>query len=232
MDRYLIGVDLGQCHDHTAIAVLERKLVDAGWDAAVYAHIQEVELRLRYLERVPLGRSYPDVVERVRQVAQSAELLDRCDLIVDGTGVGRPVVDLLQRPAAARRIVPVWVTGGAQEGRIDGYYGVPKRDLIIGLQVLLQTGKLQIAASMPFRKALETELRAMRVKVTGPGREQFGAWREGEHDDLVFAVSLACWGVKKFYRYEERGSWMNEPAGAGQLTTHDSLATRERCTED
>jgi hypothetical protein len=28
---------------------------------------------------------------------------------------------------------------------------------------------------------------------------QFGAWREGEHDDLVFALALACWGAKKRY---------------------------------
>jgi hypothetical protein len=37
----------------------------------------------------------------------------------------------------------------------------------------------------------------MRVKITPSGNEQYGAWREGEHDDLVLAVALACWGVRK-----------------------------------
>ena len=37
----------------------------------------------------------------------------------------------------------------------------------------------------------------MQVKVTPAGNEQFAAWREGEHDDLVFAVALARWGFKK-----------------------------------
>jgi hypothetical protein len=31
------------------------------------------------------------------------------------------------------------------------------------------------------------------------GNEQYGAWREGEHDDLMFAVALAYWGAKKVY---------------------------------
>ena len=37
---------------------------------------------------------------------------------------------------------------------------------------------------------------AMRVRQTPAGHEQYGAWREGEHDDLVFAVALAHWGAK------------------------------------
>jgi len=45
--------------------------------------------------------------------------------------------------------------------------------------------------------ALAEEMAAMEVKVTSAGREQFGAWREGTHDDLVFAVALACWGSKR-----------------------------------
>jgi hypothetical protein len=24
-------------------------------------------------------------------------------------------------------------------------------------------------------------------------------WREGEHDDMVLAVALACWGMKKVW---------------------------------
>jgi hypothetical protein len=45
----------------------------------------------------------------------------------------------------------------------------------------------------------------MRVKVTGEGNEQFGAWREGTHDDLVFAVALAAWGAKRSTPWEMFG---------------------------
>ncbi len=73
------------------------------------------------------------------------------------------------------------------------------------MQVLLQRGELQIAAGLKYGAELAAEMAAMQVKVTSAGREQFGAWREGTHDDLVFAVALACWGSKKAY-----------PGGAGE----------------
>ena len=40
---------------------------------------------------------------------------------------------------------------------------------------------------------LRAELLNFRVKITAAANETFGAWREGEHDDLVLAVALACW---------------------------------------
>ena len=43
------------------------------------------------------------------------------------------------------------------------------------------------------------EMAGMRVRVTAPGREEYGAWRAGEHDDLVVALALACWGGTKYY---------------------------------
>lgn len=58
---------------------------------------------------------------------------------------------------------------------------------------------LQVAAGMKLGPVLVEEMAAMRVKQTLSGHEQFGAWREGEHDDLVFAVALAYWGPKKVY---------------------------------
>src|SRR5208283_4392770 len=97
MSWYFVGVDLGQSHDFTAIAVLERAEVMGEWDPVLFGRPTFVKLRLRYLERPALGTSYPEIVDRVAEVARSADLAGRCHLIVDATGVGRPVVDLLRR---------------------------------------------------------------------------------------------------------------------------------------
>jgi hypothetical protein len=190
---------LGQSQDFTALAILERAELTGDWDAAQYAFKKMAALHLRYLERIPRGTPYPEVVERVRQVTRSAELRGRCSLMVDATGAGRPVVDMLRAADLDPDcwMLPAIITSGYAETQSDGYYHVPKRNLIVGLQVLLQRGALQIAEGIPFGGALMEELSQMRVRQTQKGHEQYGAWREGEHDDLVFAVAMAHWGANK-----------------------------------
>ena len=87
-----------------------------------------------------------------------------------------------------------------------------QRDLIIGLQVLLQRGGLQIAAGLKFGQKLVEELLAVEVKISAAGNEQYAAWREGTHDDLVFAVALAYWSAVKVYPNPPQGNdrwWAN-----------------------
>jgi hypothetical protein len=110
-------------------------------------------------------------------------------------------------------LLPAIITSGDRETRDGGYYRVPKRDLIVQLQVLLQCEALRIAAGLELASTLVGELREMRVKVTPAGNEQYGVWREGKHDDLVFAVALACWAAKKAHPNPpvgEEGWWRND----------------------
>jgi hypothetical protein len=206
MDWYFVGADFGQSRDYTAIAVLERTELLGNFDYVMRAHEREVALRLRYLERIPLGTPYPEVVDRVVQVTRNSQLARRCHLAVDGTGVGRPVVDLLRRAKPDAILMPVTITGGQVETMDQGFYRVPKRDLIIGLQVLLQRGALQIAAGLPFGQKLVEELMAVEVRVSPAGNEQYAAWREGTHDDLVFAVALAYWSAVKAFPNPGQGN--------------------------
>jgi hypothetical protein len=187
---YFAGLDLGQKLDPTALAVVE-------W--AGFEHGNPGSLSLRHLERMRLGTPYPEVVERVSWTMRSRQLAggERRHLVVDGTGVGPAVVDLLRREDLRSRLWPVTITHGETERYADGYYRVPKRDLIVGLQVLMERGGLQIAEGMKEGATLVKEMAAMRVKISGSAHERYGAWRSGEHDDLVLAVALACWGVRK-----------------------------------
>ncbi len=87
---FVLGLDLGQAQDPSAIGIVEGR---------------EVELHLRYLERLPLGTPYPAVVEHVSGLVQA--LPARSALVVDAGGPGRPVVDLMRErglaPKAASR---------------------------------------------------------------------------------------------------------------------------------
>ena len=157
-----------------------------------------------------LGTPYPEVVERVVQVTRSPELAGRCHLAVDGTGVGPPVIDMLRRAKLDCKLMPVTITGGQSECMENGYHRVPKRDLIVGLQVLFQRGGLKIPRCLKDGPALVTELAGMRVKITPAGNEQIVTWREGAHDDQVFAVALAYWAANKMYPNPPEGDdrWM------------------------
>jgi hypothetical protein len=136
-------------------------------------------------------------VERIAELVASKGLQSGTrNLVVDATGVGRPVVDLLQAAELGCKIWPVTITSGASEGSGADGYRVPKRDLIMGLLLMIQNRELKIAQGMAEGQALLKEMANMRVSVTSGGREKFGA-RSGEHDDLVLAVALAVWGMKK-----------------------------------
>ena len=220
MDWYFVGVDFGQSRDFTAIAGVERAETKGDWDPVMFAWKKAVSLQVRYLERVPLGTSYPDVVKRVVEVARSRDLTGRCRMAVDGTGVGRAVVDLLRKGQPGCVVMAVNITSGMKQTQEGGYYGVPKRDLLVGLQVLLQRGLLRIAAGLEHGRDLVKEMEAVQVKISLSGHEQFGAWREGTHDDLVFAVALACWNAQNAYP--------NDPVGREQWWTSKQQADAAR----
>lgn len=145
----------------------------------------------RHLERLRLGTSYPDVATHVKTLLETAPLKGKTQLVVDATGVGRPVVDMLR----LRGLDPVSVTihGGDQVVYERGWR-VPKRDLVGAVQVLLQTERLKFADQIPAVPALVQELMAFRVKIDPlTAHDSYGSWREGAHDDLVLATAIAAW---------------------------------------
>jgi len=200
---YLVGLDLGQAQDYTALAVVEQvggapTVLDLSGSAyrrpdprqRQERHWEPARYHVRHLERFRLGTPYPDVVKRVQGLCAAPSLGDY-ELIVDATGVGAPVVDLLSEAGLAP--IAVTITAGNAVTYEDGGYRVPKRDLVSTLQVLLQTERLKVAEGLPEAATLVREMLAFEVKITDTAHDMYGAWREGAHDDLVLAVALACW---------------------------------------
>ena len=124
-------------------------------------------LRLRHLERAPLGTPYPDVVERVRRITAAPDMAGRCHVVVDATG-GRPVVDLLRRAPLQGELLPVVATPAGAESGAAGYYRTPKRNLILVLQSMLGGGLLQIASGLRERPRSCASWNRCR-RVTRPG---------------------------------------------------------------
>ena len=195
---YFVGLDLGQARDYTAAAIVERReTLLPGRDPATWEQQRRLDYLVRWAGRLPLGTPYLEVAERVGHLVRSSGLAGRCSLVVDATGVGCGVVELLRRARLGCPLVPVTITGGIRPREDEGMWLVPKKDLVVGVQLMLEAGELAIAGGIDEGETLVKELRNMRVKIGVSGHETFEAWREGGHDDLVLAVSLACWWGKR-----------------------------------
>lgn len=103
------------------------------------------------------------------------------------------------RGSAGLTFDAVTITGGDTQSRAGyGSYRVPKRDLVGGLQVLLQSGRLKIASSLEHAEVLRGELLNFRIKIDPKtAHDSYSHWREGDHDDLVLAAALAVWSARK-----------------------------------
>jgi hypothetical protein len=218
-----VGCDLGQAADFSAIAVLKKEIVPPR--DAMFSPVGEhpgnrlVEgdtvYDLVYLKRPKLGTPYDTIAKRVADLVCELEPegafgeLGQVTLSVDGTGVGRAIVDLLdaefKRRGATSKGAPrvdfrrVSVTGSQtslkRPTRSGGYWSVPKHELIFPCVAAFQQGKVRLAKGIKDRDALVSELKNYRRKVNiATGGLQFEPWRESEHDDLLFALCLALWG--------------------------------------
>jgi hypothetical protein len=198
---YFVGLDLGQSADFTALAV-----VQSVKEANEEGRLRNL-LHLRYLERYPLRTPYTDVADGVAALMRSDTLnLDEYDpsrhriarpkveLLVDKTGVGVAVTDLLKERSL--KFTSVTIHGGEKVTRSKGGYNVPKLDLVAALEVPFHKETLKVAEGLQLWGVLREELRNFRRKVNPKtSHASFEHWRESDHDDLVLAAAIACWGA-------------------------------------
>ena len=145
MPSFLLGLDLGQAQDYTALTIAELREEPTGelWSDDTPKTVRHYDFR--HLERFPLGTSYPAIVAAV--VARCAALPVpgyrdiTPQLVIDATGCGRPVVDLLRDAQPRADLVPCSITGGntASHDEGSGSWNVPKRDLASGLAAVSYT---------------------------------------------------------------------------------------------
>jgi hypothetical protein len=146
--------------------------------------------RIGYLSRLPLKTPYPAVVEAIRRII--INLPRGADLIVDFTGVGRGIFDMLVDHSL--NPIGVTMTGGFEVHRTGTIVTVPKSTLVSKLVAKVHAGELTVHKDLSDWPALKRELLNFRSGVTPAGQETWNA-RSGEHDDLVIATALCVWGL-------------------------------------
>jgi hypothetical protein len=202
MSTFILGLDLGQTNDYSALIVAEQIMPEPAPPPADRRPRYDV----RHIERFPLGTSYPAIVDATVAMFERPELGDNVFLVIDGTGVGRAPVDMF-RDRIGKRAHPVTITSGdAVSESEDGYIRVPKRDLVGVVQVLLQSKRLRFAQGLQLVSLLTKELTNFHVKIDlETAHDSYGAWRAGQHDDLVLALALAVWAGENPVYFQPKG---------------------------
>jgi hypothetical protein len=193
----ILGADLGQLADQsalTAIKTIPRPGLQPFYD-------------IFYLKKFPLRTSYMIVAQEIKRVMeiiakQPEGLLDlnytpeEAQLVVDASGVGRPVVDYFHTLGVY--CLPVTITGGSLTSQSDdGGYHVPKMGLISSLQILFQTGRIKLpkAQTQEGKNSISQfveELQNFKMKKTRTKADT--AESQGKmHDDLILSAALAAW---------------------------------------
>ena len=196
--RYYLGVDLGQRENYTALSLVEARREPLGVRDPLTFEPRFRETRaVRHLERVALGTSYIEVAEYVRYLVRHPAVSGRVELVVDASGVGLPVVELMRRQGLGARLTPVTITGGNQETATGVSVGVPRRDLILRLLLAIEKEQVGIAEAMPGTEALLGELAGLEVRYGGTGRLRYEPGGDEKQDDLTMATALAWWAASR-----------------------------------
>lgn len=214
-----VGVDVGQKQDYTAIAVTEEQ-DRGGLDYYV----------CRRVMRMPLDTRYADVTQRVvsivQRLTQRSEAMGwigddyRVECLVDSTGVGLPIVEMIREQGVNATAVVLTGTGTMNEKPANSI-SMGKQYLVTRLAVLLETNRLLLPISEE-AGVLVDELQNYHRSINDRGHASYDA-RRG-HDDLVIALGLSVGPAKRQggcivswlpdladdpddWRHPEHGSW-------------------------
>lgn len=153
-----MGVDLARVQDWSVLYVLNSK---------------RETVEIQRFQRMDWSFQKIRLVEMYRR-------LKCARLVIDGTGVGDPVVEDLRKQGMNIEVIK--------------FTNETKSNIIENLMLLFEQGVIRI----PRDDILMEELRGFEFSVNRRSGNTFYEAAEGRHDDMVIALALAAWGSRNF----------------------------------
>ena len=211
--RLVMGVDLGQVVDPTAICVIEfcDGVIDHGSDYERHTNqtqalgLQKKAERWRvvHMERVPLNTKYGAVIQYIAGLLATPQLQadpsnnrTACELVLD-VGGNRGVAEMFTD--AGLNPMCVQTTGGMETNWArKNTWNVAKHEMITRLDARINHDRfpLTVSTQLAEAEAFKAEIADFTRSVSGAGRMKFEA-RAGKHDDMISAVALAVWWLSR-----------------------------------
>ena len=222
MQEYTVVFDLAKRRDFTAGLVVRKTPELIPGNAALRGPDRIVNfLDILHIDKFN-GLTYPQMVARIADRVGHADLQGVCDLVVDGTGIGEAVVDLLRDKGLEP--IPILFTGGTNvktvywdfaqrfAGTTDSLLAskvlkelhVPQPDLVDAGKLLAQQGRVRCDPSLRWADELAEQMAGFRGKVNEKGRVRYEAATEDIHDDLIVCYLMAAWWMQQDHENEVR----------------------------
>lgn len=159
--KYIIGVDLAESQDYTVMTVVDTETHEV-------VHIDRFK-----------GRDYP---LQKKQIIAKAVRYNNARVIIDASGVGRPVYEDLHREG-------IWVEDFT-------FTGKSKEELIGKLIVFVENKYIKIPKFEPLIDELKAfEYQYLNEKTGLPLKNIKYSAPAGYHDDCVMSLALAVWQI-------------------------------------
>jgi hypothetical protein len=189
---YHVGIDLGQKHDHSAVAVLEVRL-NSAYEQYYFG---------RYLHRFKLGLLYGSVVKQLQKLNNELRATGGSKDVsitwaVDATGVGAGVAEMITKALPTETVIAIYLTGGITT-TMPSWCEVhlPKSQMISALVAAFSSGTMHLPANARELDSVIEELTSYEIRVSEAGWDSYGAFKTGAHDDLVTALGLSLWSAQ------------------------------------
>jgi hypothetical protein len=194
--QYVISVDLGIAPARTANSVLE-----------VHGARPKVTLHVREITRPMPGIKTAAIIEEARALYhQLGQYVKRqydtwvgpkaCtaasrSVLVDLTGSGLSALALFDE--AGIPTIPIWMTNGVGSTRESRGYRVAKPELISALALLVEDGRLKVAAALTEAPNVLREFQTFQRTTPLGTPDERALWRERPDDDLVLSLAMGAW---------------------------------------
>jgi hypothetical protein len=189
MTDYILSVDMGKISDPSGIVLLARTSKDNS-DSFIYDIV--------FVEDVPLGTAYRDVVNRIAEITRNEHLglFNLINVVYDKGGVGVAVSELIQEdPYLVNISWGITISAGRHFNK-DPHdlmgFSVPKKDLVGVLQVALQDRSIRAHPDLPNASLLRKQLLEFQYEVRKTQNILYEA-KGNEKDDIVLALMMGVW---------------------------------------
>lgn len=177
LHQRITGLAIGLRDQYSTTAEVQRR--DKGYEVLEWERWQD-------------GQSRPTRYKTIFDALKArSSARHTCAFVVDITGVGEPILDMMRR-SALEPIIVTMITDSARAVRDEsGWIHIPRREVVALVQILWQTHRL----TFHYGSSLGKEFYQQHLETFDPfpPRDPLlttpPGWRAGENDDYMFALS-------------------------------------------